>query len=223
MAIQFHCANCGQPIEVDQEHAGRTAACPYCQSMIRVPTESTLASGGVVAARPGPDLGSTEALTPPPPLPGYGASTGLPGLPAGVPALEPRRAAARVWGNFGLIAGVLGITLMVVLFLTSAAAFGKRLSELQREYPDPKALSEALQTKELQAEFQGNPWIATIAGLSCGTFFFSIVGLVLGIVSLVQSRARNWRGWVSVLLGSVFFGCFCFALIINLASGGMGS
>ena len=218
MAIQFHCANCGQPIEVDQEHAGRTAACPYCQSMIRAPTESTLAGGGVVAARPGPDLGSTEALTPPPPLPGYGALTGQPGLPAGVPAPEPRRAAARVWGNFGLVAGVLGVGLMILLYVIFIAGFGQKIVELQKEFPDQKAFTEAA-----QKEFQASPWIGTIAGLACGTFFFSIVGLVLGIVSLVQSRAGNWRGWVSVLLGSVFFGCFCVALIVNLASGGIGS
>jgi predicted RNA-binding Zn-ribbon protein involved in translation (DUF1610 family) len=36
-AIKFHCSQCGQPLEVSGEAAGRTFPCPTCQTEIRVP------------------------------------------------------------------------------------------------------------------------------------------------------------------------------------------
>ena len=43
MAIQFPCASCGQPIEIDDEWGGKTVACPFCHSRINAPLESQLA------------------------------------------------------------------------------------------------------------------------------------------------------------------------------------
>jgi len=42
MAIQFPCASCGQPIEIDDEWGGKTVACPFCHSRINAPHESQL-------------------------------------------------------------------------------------------------------------------------------------------------------------------------------------
>lgn len=42
MPIRFRCASCGQPIEVDDEHAQRLVACPYCRKTITAPAQSTL-------------------------------------------------------------------------------------------------------------------------------------------------------------------------------------
>lgn len=42
MAIQFSCEACHQPIEVDEEWAGRPVRCPYCQSAVTAPDVSTL-------------------------------------------------------------------------------------------------------------------------------------------------------------------------------------
>ncbi|TWT41218.1 hypothetical protein RAS1_39120 [Phycisphaerae bacterium RAS1] len=70
MAIQFTCVGCQQPIEVDDEHAGRAAACPYCRHVVTVPQASTLRRDEPVAARPlgepppvaGPDADELAAL-----------------------------------------------------------------------------------------------------------------------------------------------------------------
>jgi len=42
MAIQFPCASCGQPIEIDNEWGGKMVACPFCHSRIMAPVESQL-------------------------------------------------------------------------------------------------------------------------------------------------------------------------------------
>jgi len=46
MAIQFQCAGCGQPIEIDDVWAGKTVACPYCRRTITAPLTSTLTDVG---------------------------------------------------------------------------------------------------------------------------------------------------------------------------------
>ncbi|OWY71772.1 hypothetical protein B7486_08895 [cyanobacterium TDX16] len=40
MAIQFLCAACGQPIEVDDEMANQAVTCPYCRKVVTAPLVS---------------------------------------------------------------------------------------------------------------------------------------------------------------------------------------
>lgn len=42
MSIRFQCQSCSQPIEVDDEWAGKTVACPFCSATINAPEQSTL-------------------------------------------------------------------------------------------------------------------------------------------------------------------------------------
>ena len=108
MPIQFRCQGCAQPIEVDDVHAGQTAACPYCRRVVTVPTESAL-DEPPIAARPAeededgqaappsesaaPRAGGTMPI-PPPPLVGD--------LHVG-PSLTHSDRLARTYGNYGLI------------------------------------------------------------------------------------------------------------------------
>jgi len=59
MAIQFPCASCGQPIEIDDEWGGKTVACPFCHSRIIAPIESQLPDAEFVptASPAAPDTG----------------------------------------------------------------------------------------------------------------------------------------------------------------------
>ena len=41
MAIRFQCSGCDQPIEVDDQWAGRPVACPYCRQTVTAPRESS--------------------------------------------------------------------------------------------------------------------------------------------------------------------------------------
>jgi len=42
MAIRFKCGACFQPIEIDDEWAQKTVACPFCRKTVTAPAQSTL-------------------------------------------------------------------------------------------------------------------------------------------------------------------------------------
>lgn len=124
MAIQFLCAGCQQPIEVDEEFAGKAAACPYCQRVVTVPAASTY-SAATASARPVAP-GSGGAF---PPVPGH----------------DPRLARAKRLGSFGLVcAGLLAATL-VTIFATSFSIAMPLLRANPASQPTQEQLVEALQ------------------------------------------------------------------------------
>src|SRR5215475_7039189 len=109
MSIQFYCARCSQPIEVDDPLAGRQARCPHCREVAVVPMQSTYDPGAPLP--PPPPLASPIAPTrdasgpTTPPLPGSNAPLwGARGTPqpfplGGTPApASPRTHVASVCG-----------------------------------------------------------------------------------------------------------------------------
>src|SRR4030042_1105980 len=122
MSIQFRCTHCAQPIEVDDEHAGREAQCPYCQEVARVPAESTYrALAGANGPAAGPRPADTHGPAGPQPL--AAAPTAAPYPP---PPMSPRAARERTaitYGNYALVCA--GITaILFLLFFALAFAVG---------------------------------------------------------------------------------------------------
>lgn len=72
MPIQFLCVSCGDPIEIDDEWAGKSVACPFCRSTVVAPTESTYETPPVVPAARGVELDMADGTRLHPP----GASGG---------------------------------------------------------------------------------------------------------------------------------------------------
>lgn len=240
MSIQFSCSSCGQPIEVDVEFAGKQAGCPYCGNVVNVPTETTYQPGPVSAARPpGPDAGegeSTEAARSspatepaPPPPPGS--------LHVGE-WLTPRERAARSFGNCALICTALALLLfgavMVQVFVvgfdkledagaTRPAADTQGVADEQDTATSQPLTPERLTQRQTEAveqamqELQSKPVFMVI---SCGAELFAVIGLALAITSLVQSRRRNWRGVVGVVICGLFVLCICGGTAFRLALGG---
>lgn len=69
MAVQFLCPSCHHPIEIDDEWARQTVACPFCRNTVTAPANSTYspvetvpAARGIEPARSGelPHAGSAE-------------------------------------------------------------------------------------------------------------------------------------------------------------------
>jgi endogenous inhibitor of DNA gyrase (YacG/DUF329 family) len=58
MTIQFQCASCGNPIEIDDEWGGKAVACPYCRKSVTAPMDSTFVPETAPSARA---IGSSEA------------------------------------------------------------------------------------------------------------------------------------------------------------------
>jgi hypothetical protein len=212
MPIQFHCPGCSQPIEVDDIHAGQAAACPYCRRVVSVPTESSLGQAPPVSARPtpgaadGPHPPVTEsgAVTPPRPVPGE--------LHIG-PTMTHRERAAQTLGTYALIAGLLALALFAGVFVYS---FSQAAPELLK---NPGSQPSETQLATIEAKLGGNPWLAAA---QMGSMFFALVGVVLGITSLVQSRRRNWRATLSVVICGLLLSCVCGGFVLA-AAGGFGA
>lgn len=76
--------------------------------------------------------------------------------------------------------------------------------------------------EELTTAFQNTPGGPLIQGLGYGVPFFALVGLALAIVSLVQSRTNNWRGWVALAIcgGAALCLCGMFVLVVLVSAAG---
>jgi hypothetical protein len=180
MPIRFYCASCRRPIEVDDEHAGMVATCPYCRQVVPVPAQSTY----VPTARPAE--GGSEVFE------------------AAAPAAR-RRQAARTYGTYAIVLGIIAYGLMIATVLLTPPQVREKLAsgppatgpvsrqELARWHEQ--------QVREVLEELRDNP---VQPALGCGGLFFAICGLVLGIASLVQVRSGNWRGVVGLGLSLLY-------------------
>jgi len=68
MAIQFRCTSCGQPIEVDDDMAGKAVTCPYCSKVATTPAETDMSvrADAPPAGMPGAEGSPPYAVSPPP-------------------------------------------------------------------------------------------------------------------------------------------------------------
>jgi DNA-directed RNA polymerase subunit RPC12/RpoP len=211
MPIQFHCSSCGQPIEVDDEHAGQAAACPYCRQLVTVPPQSTYYPSEGAAARPaGPDtapppFGPASAEPPGGPALGPPPITGIPPAPPG----PDRQRTARTYGKYALVCAGLVVVLLVILLISGMVLYLKLAGTHPRG---------SLTFEDVTKEMQNMPGAPLITGLDCGVGFFALVGLVLAIVSLTQSRTRSWQGWVALGICGGAVLCLCGMLVLTLVA-----
>jgi hypothetical protein len=207
MSIQFFCTSCGQPIEVDDEHAGKTAACPYCRQLVSVPAESTYRPGQPPPTPAGAATAPFNSPEPQRPLePPPAGNSGAP-LPLPLPVQVERQARARTFGNAALACTALSLALFVAYTALALPLILRAMPQQQgKATPDFQKLSEDLQHM---------PAAPFLAGAQCGFLFFAVAGLALGIVSVIQSRSGNWRGWVGLSVSGFFVLCTCGLLILS--------
>ncbi len=204
MAIQFCCTQCGQPIEVDDEHSGRTAACPYCRHLVAVPHESTYEPRAAVSARP---LG--------PPSPPVMEAAG-PEQPHVVPVPPQRRRTARTFGLFALICAGLAAVLFAASMVMAAGVVVPHVTSA------PANTLTDSQMRQIEEELGQTPAIAVTV---FGAMFFALAGLSLGIVSLTQAARGNWPGGIAVVVSGLMLLCFCAGTVMQVMqrAGGAGA
>jgi DNA-directed RNA polymerase subunit RPC12/RpoP len=222
MAIQFTCTHCGQPIEVDDEHAGRTAACPYCQHLVTVPQQSTFDPHSAVPARPlppghdaltPPGATSTDAGTDPGAAGGY-AQRGGPGgtSPAWRPTpemLAQQAARQRLAQNFGSAAvACAAVTLLVLIVLTIRAALVVQGAHLSETMPADEA------SQAFMKLLENDPWVPALGAV---LMVAPLGGLLLGILSVLQQRHGNWRGYAAAIFCTLFVLCVCGGSLLSKA------
>lgn len=222
MPIQFLCPGCGQPIEVDDEHAGKAATCPYCQRVASVPMETTYRPDVVAAGRPaglagGMTVGSEPgAVSQPSPLP-------QPGALHVVAAPTQRERRGRTLGWYALACAVVVLALIVGMIVPITAAFMNKLGPGaigQVGKPGPKAEEVSRIQTELLKDLQSKPWFL---GLGFAVELLTVVGLALSIASLVYTRRRNWPGLVALIVCGLCVLCFCAGLAVQFGQGGLPS
>jgi hypothetical protein len=219
MAIQFPCPSCSQPIEVDDEYAGQSAACPYCRRVVNVPTESPGQMRPAAMARPtlspaegeagagpreAPPIGEVRPGVPPPPSSGA--------LHVG-PLPSNRDRAASIYGTYALICTVLVVLLYGTFVFYGVALMMSELGTSPTSQPTPEEMGRA-QAAAMQKMFSTR-WVAAV---SVGAEFFAVVGIVLGIVSLRAGRRANWKAVASLVVCGMLAIC-TFGSLVSLLSG----
>lgn len=217
MPIQFECPSCKQPIEVDDEIGGKAAACPYCQRVVTVPVQSTYVPQQVAIARPLSPGGGSEPPPHLPPLRDYPPSGELhPQSPRiGDLHVGPRPNAAALaamsYGNRALVCAVFGIGFLVAMLAIALPIMMPMITQNPSSRPSQQAVADAI-------EHAGKA--TTLSLLQMGWALFSVLGLVFALVSLRQSRYKNWRGTAASIVCGLMLACGCFGVV--LSAGGMG-
>jgi hypothetical protein len=236
MPIQFHCRSCKGWIEVDDEHAGAQAVCPFCQAVNGVPKRSEPA---IEAGASGQDA---DAGVPAEPAPGRADEEAVGSLssqhePAATPPRDLERdegrwdavpartpALAGGWlsklGIIGLVLAVLSIVMMatptVIALANLPASLKQQLWHAESGSPDQVRQLQKQAMQEAIAFVQAHPWLGVL----------SFVGLLLWILSLVANLSalfsagahRRTYAWVGLGVNTlVLFACLCSSIMQRLA------
>ncbi|GEM_PF-893930 len=200
MPIQFRCSGCGQPIEVDDEHAGKMAACPYCSRVVAVPMASSLEEQPIAGARPAASPGQAETGWSPPP-------------PEAARPLDAREQTGRKYGRYALVCLALaGISMVVLLVLAFPAL--KEIARVSATQPGQITGSQLEEVEEIARGAQTRPAVMT---LSCIAQLLIVIALALSITSVVQCRRNNVAGIVALVLSALLTACVCCSALLNVA------
>jgi hypothetical protein len=187
MAIQFPCRGCRQPIEVDDELADTIVSCPFCQSTVRAPAETTLSQESPPVAREVSDGAAPAAGT-------FSLSIGE---PHDAVALRSNRI-----GNWALAVSAIawvffGVTLIYGLILVADV-----LIEQNVEQPTPEQIKDALEfiaQDELKANRIGV--LTLLMGVS------AVMGVVLSVFALRKRDCKKGTAIAALILGGTLVVC----------------
>lgn len=241
MPITFQCQKCLKWLEVDEQHAGGKAICPYCQAINSVPKTGTVARPA--APQPGESTDSEKA--PHTGAPAEQTRPTAPDVPASKP-LEQRDRAEQTYrgheegwfdaqraglpqapaaGKWLTWLGYAGPTLLIIafglvlwagssLYSLLPAATRKQIATATR--PVTSEEYEQLQQQMLKIA-QSHGWIS--AGLSIAFVLF-LVGFGISLVSaFTPGSHRKGAAWAGVIIGGLLFSFLC----LNMMWSFMGS
>lgn len=226
MPIQFQCQQCQQWLEVDDEHIGGKAVCPFCQSLSDVPARAAparLGSESEVPARTGPadqpepvDQTSLREQ----PLPSASPDEVQTAYTAGSFEAErispPGRGAplGRLgWlGPAGLAASLLGLVLLV-LFASVVIPVVEDLVPQDGELTEQDIAALQERFADLQGE---KPWLMPVL---LGWIGSGMTGVILSlVVLLIPGAPRKGFAWAGLVIGGCPFLCICPLSILRTIS-----
>jgi hypothetical protein len=201
MAIRFQCGACSQPIEVDDEWAGKAVACPYCHKTVTAPVESTLADPSTIPTAKPLIADATD-----------------PQAPAGalfqpeVVAHHPNRVAVAAL----ILASILVV--LMVAFMIVAGAHSLELLKLQEEMQEGAGDRSPFEVMQgFLDDYGGTPptWIIVLAMLEFASGAVCIAALICGILGLRRPHHRPFAIVALVIAGGVML-MFCGSLVFSL-------
>lgn len=212
MAIQFVCAGCKQPIEVDAEWANQTIMCPYCRFVQTAPAESTFKPEAVHPAAPVQPGGF--GMSAPPPPSGAAVYVPQPYVPQGNPL-----------GKASLILGVLAWLFLVVSIMAASPLFREMAGTLQPYLTSqPTAQAQRELTREfeerIQKEMMNNPAFQSRA-LQATLFILAaevcgLTGVILSIVALFRRGAVKTHAILGIVFSGLFLPGQCIAFAVAM-------
>jgi hypothetical protein len=225
MPIQFRCKKCQGWIEVDDEHAGTQAICPFCQVVSSVPVQSE----SLISARPVSPESAADATVPPsrekPAETSPDANQDLESSPtdsfppyqerfdarqAGLPTTD--RAALRRTriGRIGLAMAILSIVLMttptVIALLNLPVSLRQRMWQHAPEDADGLRALQKEVMEQTATFMQDHSWLAALGSL----------GLVLWLTSLAMNISvifstgwhRRGSAWAGLAVNTILLFVF---------------
>ncbi len=187
MPIRFRCNLCNQPVEVDDEAAGHSASCPYCQGLTPVPQFSSLGSAAAPPPLATPSAGEVMSR---PPVMSYG----------GPPPATEKRYAALSW--MGLAATILSLICLVGLFAQIVPVMAA---------VDPNASQKQI-IEEVMPRLQGKPAVIVTGMLAQ----ILIIAAFFSSAAAVMLKARPiWPAGVGLALSGIAVVMCCLGLAMN--------
>lgn len=191
MAIQFGCENCRQPIEVDDEAAGRQAQCPYCRAIVQVPAFSDATISGI--ASPTRQQATLQTALPVPHRQGAPRTIGP-------DRSRPDGPHSATLGFMALstviIAGVLFIVFAVTMFLATSEV-------INPAGPIPK-MDRVI---EVQTEIvESKPWLGIVL------LFVRLLGFTSVGLAIASFMRRERPRWPAMAVMAVFGAMLCMTL-----------
>lgn len=208
MAIQFFCAACHQPIEVDDDAANQSVTCPYCRKVVTAPFSSDPSvrmPGGERVREAGP-LGHAPQPAADGTLSPLNYGTPTPQLPAGR-------------NTIGWVAFVFAI-LSLICIIATTIVYGSWIAS--EGIKTPAEVQKRL--GEVQSSGQAPPALMTASGMACLGVVAYLTALVTGIIGVVNKKQPRWPAIVAVVVvvGSVLLLCgmTCLQSMANRTGGG---
>ncbi len=231
MAIQFACAACQQPIEVDDAWANQTVSCPYCRRVVLAPAQSTLQLDMVPpASKPGmagtaPGSGDFTAMPPPPPRDyplGAGQRTS-----ATVGAATVGPPAGNALGNWSVVLGVLAWVGLIAAAAVLMPTLKEIMDSVATSMPTGTSIPQHELNQRLQERLQERVlkdptamktvMLALVAMV--GAELLGLIGLILGLLGASRSNVRKGTAIAGVVICAAFLAGQCGILTLGALSG----
>ncbi|MFH1417007.1 MAG: hypothetical protein ABII12_01790 [Planctomycetota bacterium] len=192
MVIQFRCTHCGQPIEVDDDMAGKAVTCPYCSKVATTPAETDM---------------SVRADAPPAGMPEAGGSLPYALSPPPKPSILPWLA--------------LGCVVLSVLFVIYAAIAGKSVTEGLNMQPKTQDEAEVLgKTIEERVSAKPSLRVASILGV-CAMPVLGVILAIVALVKRSRPRWPAITA-LCLLGLAIVGGCVAVVMQMSAMSGAAG-